>query len=69
MGIAARHAIAGAEASDSGQNVLLKALAPLEIRLFLPQLQKELANQGTHGCIALSRLDARVGRRGRAAKP
>jgi len=56
--VAARQAIVGAEASHRGENLVLKPLPPLEIRLFLSELRQELAHEGGQRGIALGRLDA-----------
>ena len=60
VGLGARQAIAGTEAADGGQNLILEPFAPLEIRLFIPKFHQELADEGAHGGITLGRPDARA---------
>lgn len=54
----AREPVARAERVDGREDFILQVLAALEVTLFLCQADQEVADESTHGLIALGCLDA-----------
>jgi hypothetical protein len=58
MNILAGQPIAGSEAANGGQDLVLKAFAPIEVALAACKFSKEIANQSAHRRVLLGSFDA-----------
>jgi len=53
MSFLASQSIAGPEAANGSEHLVLKPFALLEVAFFVSKFGKEIANQSAHGCIPL----------------